>query len=298
MPSARYIPGRYFFLSLCLMLPAFSALSQSADHSTDSATTLWATPADLIQDKPATISPARAGSTDILSCPFETLRAAYLSLYDDTDALNVAALESEVFKVCIERQKQVKQLLDNEERLRAQVGDLVRPATIAQTQIIAPPSEPKDGQTTLNTTTITTLAPKPTIMTPAQPNTFRTAKSAELARTILSQCADRYTSGPIFGAATLDGGLHAFVYDAVRGTRLTVKAGDTLPGGLTVQRISIDDGVIVSEQDVERPLASTFTEPAFDDGGGLLFKTVTLADVYKIDSAEGSTSDSDWETLE
>ena len=135
------------------------------------------------------------------------------------------------------------------------------------------------------------------------PETFRAAKTAALAQSAMAQCTDRYTSGTVFGGDNLDGGLHAVVFDATRGTRLTVKAGDTLPGGLTIARISTEDGVIILEQDVERSLAHTLTEPAFDDGGGLLFKTVSFADVYKADvykpdSPASGTPDSDREALE
>ena len=281
MYSPRYSLTSVLGLTVCMTLPAFSVLAQNA-----------------------AISPARAGSTDILSCPFETLRTAYLSLYEETDALNVAALESEVFKVCIERQKQVKQLLDNEERLRAELGDMApsaRTTSTVQARISAPAPGAGIAEEERDVSEITTLAAEPTTPAPSpptQPADFREIRSAELARPAQGQCSDRYTSGTIFGAATLEGGLHAFVFDATRGTRLTVKAGDALPGGLTIQRISTEAGVVVSEQGVERPLARTLTEPAFDDGGGLLFKTVTLADIYKLDDAQDSSRDGDWEALE
>ena len=325
MQPSRNIPARLAFLGLatCLALPALSqtdidAATQAVPEATQNAERpappaasppLWASPADIIQDKPATISPARATEADILSCPFEVLRAAYLSLYAKTDALNVAALESEVFKVCIARQKQVKLLLDNEERLRTQLGDIVPPTTVAHPQFIAPqiipsqiiasPSEAEIAKSEVaDVAAPMTLVSEPPISTPNQPKTFRATKSSELAQSALQHCADRYTSGPIFGAATLDGGLHAFVYDAQSGTERSVKAGDTLPGGLTIARISTKDGVIVSEQGVERPLVRTLTEPAFDDGGGLLFKTVSMADVYKIDDTDDGSQDSTWEALE
>ena len=134
----------------------------------------------------------------------------------------------------------------------------------------------------------------PTVPAPAPPETFREAKAAELAQSAHGQCSDRYTSGAIFGAATLKGGLHAFVFDAVRGTERTVKVGDTLPGGLTVTSISTENGVIISEAGETRPLAQALTAPAFDDGGGLLFETVGLADVYKPDDSQNG----DWEALE
>ncbi len=313
MPARRHIPRRLAFIGLCLTLPAFPVLSQTAQTSTETAPltaqnvaeatstdtpaapSLWAAPADLVQGEPATISPARAGSTDILSCPFEALRAAYLSLYDDTDALNVAALESEVFKVCIERQKQVKQLLDNEERLRTHLRDVARGATSNANVSINTVPTPTAADSAEEAPTPITLAPEPPLN---PPETFRAAKTAALAQSAMAQCTDRYTSGTVFGGDNLDGGLHAVVFDATRGTRLTVKAGDTLPGGLTIARISTEDGVIILEQDVERSLAHTLTEPAFDDGGGLLFKTVSFADVYKPDSPASGTPDSDREALE
>ncbi len=282
-------PCRLIFLGFCLTLPAFTALSQTAEQPTDTPAALWASPADLVQGEPATISPARAGGTDILSCPFEALRAAYLSLYDEADALNVAALESEVFKVCIERQKQVKQLLDNEERLRTHLRDVARGA--ASNANVSINTAPIPSETELAEQHQDTPTPNP-------PADFRETRSTELAQSALPQCTDRYTSGPVFGGDSLDGGLHAFVFDALSGTRLTVKAGDTLPGGLTIARISSADGVIILEQDVERSLARTLAEPAFDDGGGLLFKTVSFADVYKPDSPASGTPDSDREALE
>ena len=243
-------------------------------------------------------SPARPSETDILSCPFEALRAAYLSLYEETDALNVAALESEVYKICIERQKLIELLLDKEERLRAQLGDLANPVIIARTRPIAPAVETEIAEqedvTGAGADATVALPVGPTVPAPGPPETFREAKSAELAQSAHGQCSDRYTSGAIFGAATLKGGLHAFVFDAVRGTERTVKVGDTLPGGLTVTSISTENGVIISEAGETRPLAQALTAPAFDDGGGLLFETVGLADVYKPDDSQNG----DWEALE
>ncbi len=313
MPARRHIPRRLAFIGLCLTLPAFPALSQSTETSTETAPltaqtaaeatstdtpaapSLWAAPADLVQGEPATISPARAGSTDILSCPFEALRAAYLSLYDEADALNVAALESEVFKVCIERQKQVKQLLDNEERLRTHLRDVARGAASNANVSINTVPTPTAADSAEEAPTPITLAPEPPLN---PPETFRAAKTAALAQSAMAQCTDRYTSGTVFGGDNLDGGLHAVVFDATRGTRLTVKAGDTLPGGLTIARISSEAGVIILEQDVERTLSRTLAEPAFDDGGGLLFKLQRFADVYKPDSPASGTPDSDREALE
>ena len=290
--AARYILTTF----LCLALSALPGLSQTEEIPADTPASqpLWLSQDDLIEHQPATISPARAGSTDILSCPFEALRAAYLSLYDEADALNVAALESEVFKVCIERQKQVKQLLDNEERLRTHLRDVARGAA-------------SNANVSINTAPTPTAAdsaeqhqqdtPTPNPSADFRDTDFRETRSTELAQSALPQCTDRYTSGPVFGGDSLDGGLHAFVFDALSGTRLTVKAGDTLPGGLTIARISSADGVIILEQDVERSLARTLAEPAFDDGGGLLFKTVSFADVYKPDSPASGTPDSDREGL-
>ena len=241
-------------------------------------------------------SPARPSETDILSCPFEALRAAYLSLYEETDALNVAALESEVYKICIERQKLIELLLDKEERLRAQLGDLANPVIIARTRPIAPAVETEiaEQEDVARADATVALPVEPTVPAPGPPETFREAKAVELAQSAHGQCSDRYTSGAIFGAATLKGGLHAFVFDSANGTERTVKVGDTLPGGLTITSISATSGVIISEAGETRPLAQALTAPAFDDGGGLLFETVGLADVYKPDDSQNG----DWEALE
>ena len=314
MQNLPHLP-RSFFFSLCLglTLPALAALAQSGPAETPlkdpngaataqnseppASSPLWTTPADLVE-RQSSPAPARSTGTDILSCPFEALRAAYLSLYEETDALNVAALESEVYKICIERQKLIELLLDKEERLRAQLGDLANPVIIARTRPIAPAvtaeiAEQEDV-TGAGADATVALPVGPTVPAPTPPETFREAKSAELARSAHGQCSDRYTSGAIFGAATLKGGLHAFVFDSANGTERTVKVGDTLPGGLTITSISTENGVIISEAGETRPLAQALTAPAFDDGGGLLFETVGLADVYKPDDSQNG----DWETLE
>ncbi len=329
MPAIRHNATRSFFLSLCLTLPGIPALSQSPQTDIDAtpqtapqtdpdavqngaqsteitppdSSPLWTTPADLVE-RQSSPAPARSTGTDILSCPFEALRAAYLSLYEETDALNVAALESEVYKICIERQKLIELLLDKEERLRAQLGDLANPVIIARTRPIAPVVEAEIAEQEdvagagagagAGADATVALPVGPTVPAPTPPETFREAKAAELARSAHGQCSDRYTSGAIFGAATLKGGLHAFVFDSANGTERTVKVGDTLPGGLTITSISATSGVIISEAGETRPLAQALTAPAFDDGGGLLFKTVGLADVYKPDDSQNG----DWEALE
>ena len=321
MPAIRHNATRSFFLSLCLTLPGIPALPQSPQTDIDAtpqtapqtdpdavqngaqsteitppdSSPLWTTPADLVE-RQSSPAPARSTGTDILSCPFEALRAAYLSLYEETDALNVAALESEVYKICIERQKLIELLLDKEERLRAQLGDLAKPVIIARTRPIAPAvaAEIAEQEDVAGADATVALPVGPTVPAPGPPETFREAKAAELARSAHGQCSDRYTSGAIFGAATLKGGLHAFVFDSANGTERTVKVGDTLPGGLTITSISTENGVIISEAGETRPLAQALTAPAFDDGGGLLFETVGLADVYKPDDSQNG----DWETIE
>ncbi|WP_217356585.1 hypothetical protein [Ruegeria atlantica] len=246
---------------LALPRPAFS----------QGVTDLFETPGTARSGMAATDTTAAApvrSRDDILSCPFEALEAAYLSLYEAVDRLNAAALESEVLTFCTERQKRVRTILGSEKEFRALLDDLATGATGA------------------NAATVAELAAARTEI-----ERLKAAKSTEIAGAAASAaapapgpadpltCAAPYRVAAILGSPVLGEGLHAVLSDSADGTQMTVATGDILPGGLRVDEIT-REAVTVSAGGERQRLIPVATRPEVSDGGGLIAEPATVQELF------------------
>jgi uncharacterized protein YbaR (Trm112 family) len=92
------------FLTFALTLPANA---QMTEISGNESVTLGA------------IDTPDAETLDILACPYDVLKNAYLNVLNHKDALNAAAVETDVLTICTERQGLIRKILDNESKLVA-----------------------------------------------------------------------------------------------------------------------------------------------------------------------------------
>jgi hypothetical protein len=193
---------------------------------------------------------------DILSCPFKSLRQAYLSLYTEVDQLNVAALESEVFQICTERQQQIKAILANEKELKELLAE-PEVVTVAAPAPVEQPIEP--------------VAPEPIAE-------LKQAKVEEEDVNPLT-CAAPYTTAAILGSPVMGPGLSAVIVDEATGSQLTVKEGDFLPGGVRVEEVTTS-GVIIGAGNEREKLAHRASKSAVSDGGGLIWEPAAVEELY------------------
>ena len=211
---------------------------------------------DLLPDLEKTGAGQGVGNEDILSCPFKSLREAYLSLYSEVDQLNVAALESEVFQICTERQQQIKTILANEKELK----DLLAEQEVVPVAERVEPEQP------------------PVPANPEPIEDLKQAKAEEIDDNPLA-CAAPYTTAAILGSPVLGAGLRAVIVDEATGSRLTVQKGDVLPGGLRIEEVT-PTGVIVGAGNAREQLASRASKSAVSDGGGLVWEPVTVEELF------------------
>ncbi|WP_170565562.1 hypothetical protein [Ruegeria atlantica] len=220
---------------------------------------------------------------DILSCPFDDLLAAYEAIYTDTDQIAYAAIFNEVTKICTERQTQVQLVLRHEQDLRSVLGALMAPVQITGT------GPGVTEQCPAAVASVALRAP-PVAVTPLQPSpvpnavNLKEAKAEELesdhevGRDTLS-CAAPYQVLAILGSPVLGPDLNAVIFDTGTGEQLTVRTGDVLPGGITIEAISRDGVMVEAGGDRDR-LPKRPAKPEVSDGGGLIYEAATVTELF------------------
>lgn len=238
---------------------------------------------------------------DILSCPFDIFREAYVNAVATDSRLAVMALEDEAINACAKRQATLNRILANEQSLRELLLEVQAPsaaettleAATAQQASVAPvataatsqPPNPIEGEDAASVDVTTPdpdvgsdtdasnepgLEPTNSLSAPAYVGTSAPTAACRAEFAVQLAGHQRYGDGNL-GWATLqdaDGNLHV------------VQQGDRLAGGLSIVSVKAGEVKVKTAEGATERLPHVPQQIAAPIDGGFYYTITPLEDLY------------------
>ena len=277
MKRKSYLLVAALLSSAALSLPAAAQQSSfGAQRAKDTSTT--------------TSDAATPPSFDILSCPFDIFKDAYLGAFETAERLAVMALEDEALAACAKRQERVNLVLKQERELRTLLSAAANEddAVIAQRrarangQSEARQSDPEAEQTSAAESSVlgTLVGGLLEAAIPAKEDASSETPDAEdTSDTAAIEAAAPALTAPGAGCEQSymvelsghqrhgDGKFHWASLRDQMNAEFVVKAGDALPGGWKISSVSREVVLAITpDGEIEQLPVAPSTSPAVIDG--------------------------------